>query len=67
MSPKYVFLLLRYLCRLTLISSQLYQEFAEPLNLPIMKLLIFHVSEHRDESMVRPIWNNIFEEGEHLS
>jgi hypothetical protein len=30
-----------------------------------MKLLILHVSEHRDENLVRPIWNRIFEDGEH--
>jgi nuclear pore complex protein Nup155 len=44
--------------------KQLYQEYAEPFELPAMKLLILHVSEHRDENMVRPIWNQIFEEGE---
>lgn len=27
-----------------------------------MKLLILHVSEHRDENVVRPIWNRIFED-----
>lgn len=29
-----------------------------------MKLLCLHVSEHRDEAIVRPIWNDIFEESE---
>lgn len=29
-----------------------------------MKLLILHVSEHRDENLVRPIWNRLFEDGE---
>lgn len=28
-----------------------------------MRLLCLHVSEHRDESVVRPIWNQIFDEG----
>lgn len=42
---------------------QLYQGFAEPFDLPIAKLLIFHVSGHRDENLVRPIWNRIIEEG----
>ncbi|KAJ3475958.1 hypothetical protein NLI96_g11485 [Meripilus lineatus] len=42
--------------------TDLFREFAEPLDLPMVKLLIFHVSEHRDEGMVRPIWNKIFEE-----
>jgi len=27
-----------------------------------MKLLILHVSEHRDEHLVRPIWDRIFED-----
>ncbi|KAH9857879.1 nucleoporin [Lenzites betulinus] len=43
--------------------TELYQLWAEPLDLPLMKLLILHVSQHRDESLVRPIWNRIFEEG----
>ena len=28
-----------------------------------MKLLILHVSEHRDEHIVRPIWDRVFEDG----
>jgi nuclear pore complex protein Nup155 len=28
-----------------------------------MKLLCLHVSEHRDENLVRAIWNRIFEDG----
>lgn len=28
-----------------------------------MKLLVLHVSEHRDEHIVRPIWDRIFEDG----
>lgn len=57
-------------CRLNLsfvlVSSQpikLYQLYAEPFDLPIIKLLILHVSEHRDEHIVRPIWDRIFEDG----
>jgi nuclear pore complex protein Nup155 len=38
--------------------------YAEPFDLPTMKLLILHVSEHRDENLVRPIWNQIFKDGE---
>ena len=45
---------------------QLYQLYAEPFDLPIMKLLIFHVSGHRDENMIRPIWNKIFQDGKPL-
>ncbi|EKM61129.1 uncharacterized protein PHACADRAFT_24346 [Phanerochaete carnosa HHB-10118-sp] len=43
--------------------TELYQLFAEPFDLPVMKLLIFHVSGHRDEAIVKPIWNRIVEEG----
>ena len=46
------------------VVGQLYQGFAEPFNLPQLKLLILHISEHRDDNLVRPIWNQIFEEGE---
>ncbi|KAI0824272.1 nucleoporin [Trametes gibbosa] len=42
--------------------TELYQNWAEPLDLPLVKLLILHVSQHRDESIVRPIWNKMFEE-----
>lgn len=31
-----------------------------------MQLLCLHVSEHRDLSIVKPIWNQIFEEREHF-
>ncbi|RPD63049.1 nucleoporin [Lentinus tigrinus ALCF2SS1-6] len=42
--------------------TELYQLYADPLDLPLIKLLILHVSEHREENIVRPIWNRIFEE-----
>ncbi|KAF8971407.1 nucleoporin [Flammula alnicola] len=42
--------------------TDLYQKFAVPFDLPAIKLLCLHVSEHRDESVVRPIWNQIFDE-----
>ncbi|KDR84906.1 hypothetical protein GALMADRAFT_233368 [Galerina marginata CBS 339.88] len=42
--------------------TDLYQKFAIPFDLPAIKLLCLHVSEHRDESVVRPIWNQIFDE-----
>ena len=29
-----------------------------------MKLLVYHVSEHRDDNLVRPLWTRIFDEGE---
>ncbi|KAI0670007.1 nucleoporin [Trametes maxima] len=42
--------------------TELYQLWADPLDLPLIKLLILRVSEHRDDGIVRPIWNRIFEE-----
>ncbi|KAG8219746.1 nucleoporin [Butyriboletus roseoflavus] len=42
--------------------SELFQFYAEPFDLPVMKLLVLHVSEHRDEHIVRPIWDRIFED-----
>lgn len=56
------FIIVVHLNRL-LSCLQLYQLYAEPFDLPTMKLLILHVSEHRDENLVRPIWNRIFEDG----
>ena len=44
-------------------SIKLYQSYAEPFDLSVMKLLILHVSEHRDEHIVRPIWDRLFEDG----
>ncbi|KNZ78533.1 putative nucleoporin [Termitomyces sp. J132] len=49
--------------RINLLSKQLftmtdlYTLYATPFDLVDMKLLCLHVSEHRDESIVRPIWN----------
>ncbi|KAF5385258.1 hypothetical protein D9615_001454 [Tricholomella constricta] len=42
--------------------TDLYQLYAIPFDLVDMKLLCLHVSEHRDESVVRPLWNQIFDE-----
>ncbi|KAF9015084.1 nucleoporin [Cyathus striatus] len=42
--------------------TELYQDYAIPFDLPVIKLLCLHVSEHRDDTIVRPIWNQIFEE-----
>ncbi|EIN14134.1 nucleoporin [Punctularia strigosozonata HHB-11173 SS5] len=42
--------------------SDLYQEYAEPFDLPTAKLLILHVSGHRDTNLTQTIWNQIFEE-----
>ncbi|KAF7320066.1 Nucleoporin [Mycena kentingensis (nom. inval.)] len=42
--------------------SELYQEYAVPFHMNVMQLVCLHVSEHRDENLVRPIWNKIFQE-----
>ncbi|KAJ7630864.1 nucleoporin [Roridomyces roridus] len=42
--------------------SELYQDYAIPFDLPTIKLLCLHVSEHRDDSIVKPIWNRIFQD-----
>ncbi|KAJ7932473.1 nucleoporin [Mycena leptocephala] len=42
--------------------SELFQDYAQPFDLPTMKLLCLHVSEHRDDTIVRPIWNRIFQD-----
>ncbi|KAI3622521.1 nucleoporin [Moniliophthora roreri] len=41
--------------------SELYQEYAIPFDFPHIKLLCLHVSEHRDEMMLRQVWNQIFD------
>jgi len=41
--------------------SKLYEDFADPLNLPEMKLLILHVSDHQDQHLVTSIWRDLFD------
>jgi len=41
--------------------SEIYQLYAEPFDLPTIKLLILHVSQHRDEHLVKEIWTKIFD------
>ena len=48
---------------LRLTSFKLYQFYAEPFDLPYFKLYILHVSEHRDDAVVKPIWNSVFDDG----
>lgn len=43
--------------------TKLYQDYAATFDMPVMKLLCFYVSEHRDETVVRPVWSQIFDEG----
>ncbi|THV07704.1 nucleoporin [Dendrothele bispora CBS 962.96] len=45
-----------------LTMTELYQEYAVAFDLPILKLLCLHISEHRDEAMVKQIWNQIFDQ-----
>ncbi|KAH9487013.1 putative nucleoporin [Psilocybe cubensis] len=42
--------------------TELYEKFAIPFDLPAIKLLCLHVSEHRDDNIVKPIWHQIFDE-----
>jgi len=42
--------------------TELYKVYAEPYDLLTIKLLVLHVSQHRDESLVKDIWNRIFNE-----
>ncbi|KAF5385502.1 hypothetical protein D9757_005350 [Collybiopsis confluens] len=42
--------------------SELYQDFAVPFNLPILKLICLHVAEHQDEVMIRQIWHQLFDQ-----
>ncbi|KAL4070880.1 nucleoporin, partial [Scleroderma citrinum] len=53
---------IRHLGKHLMNMSQLYQLYVEPFDLPVMKLLILHVSEHRDDQLVRSIWDRIFED-----
>ncbi|KAF8898825.1 nucleoporin [Infundibulicybe gibba] len=52
---------IQLLCTKLFTMSELFQLYAIPFDLPTMKLLCLHVSEHRDDSLLRPIWNNIFD------
>ncbi|THV01851.1 hypothetical protein K435DRAFT_654572 [Dendrothele bispora CBS 962.96] len=36
--------------------------YAIAFDLPILKLLCLHISEHRDKAMVKQIWNQIFDQ-----
>ncbi|KAF5355937.1 hypothetical protein D9756_004133 [Leucocoprinus leucothites] len=52
----------RVLSKQLMTMTELYQGFAVAFQLPALQLLCLHVSEHRDESVTRPIWNQIFDE-----
>lgn len=47
--------------------TQLYRDFAEPLQMHEVKLLIYHVSDHRDPELVRQAWQALIAEGEFVS
>ncbi|KAF8632618.1 hypothetical protein AX15_001820 [Amanita polypyramis BW_CC] len=53
---------IRMLTKRLFTMTELYQMYAIAFGLPEMQLLCLNVSEHREESVVRPIWNQIFEE-----
>ncbi|KAG9017194.1 hypothetical protein FRB90_001413 [Tulasnella sp. 427] len=42
--------------------SELYSDYADPLGLEDMKLLILHTSEHNDMSLVTSIWRSILDQ-----
>ncbi|KAF9076202.1 nucleoporin [Rhodocollybia butyracea] len=42
--------------------SELYQDYAIPFDDPEIKLLCLNVAEHRDEVMLRQVWNQIFDQ-----
>lgn len=42
--------------------TALYREFAEPLQMHEIKLLIYHVSDHRDVELVRQAWDALLAE-----
>lgn len=42
--------------------TELFQVYADPYDLSVAKLLIFHVSQHRDEKLLCGIWDRLFEE-----
>lgn len=42
-------------------NTQLYSEYAEPLNLFRVKLLIFHVASYNDAPLVRKTWDDILD------
>ncbi|KAJ4486039.1 nucleoporin, partial [Lentinula aciculospora] len=43
--------------------SELYQDYAIPFDLPMLKLICLHVAEHQDEVMLQQVWNQIFDQG----
>ena len=51
---------------LTLLYFQLYREYADPLNMPRMKLLVFHVAAYNDAPLVRRTWDTIIDDSEPL-
>lgn len=42
--------------------TEIYQDYAVQFDKPQLKLLCLHISEHRDDGLVQPIWNQILEE-----
>ncbi|KAA1468695.1 nucleoporin [Dentipellis sp. KUC8613] len=42
--------------------TELYQVYAEPYDLLSVKLLILHVSQHRDDKLVTEIWSRLIDE-----
>lgn len=49
---------------ISIVDPQLYSSFAAPLQLLEIILLIVHVSDHRDSSLVDATWDAILDRGE---
>jgi len=42
----------------------MYQNYAEPLVMHKMKLLLFHVSDYRAEGLITSTWEAVFADGQ---
>ena len=48
--------------KLLLPFFQLFEDYADPLNMPEIKLLLFHVSEHQDQQHLISTWRYLFDQ-----
>lgn len=55
--------MLFFLRFLSTVLLQLYEEYAEPLQLWECKLAIIHCSGHQDDMLIKGIWTNIIKNG----
>jgi len=57
------YLFLGFSTKLKWLKLQLYEEYAEPLQLWECKLAIIHCSGHQDDMLIKGIWTNIINNG----